>query len=72
MDRPPEGMVPLGVLHSTDTGAVPARTVQLSSSDSVWLMMDGAEIAICGGSGRGGGGKEGEVNCSKHGILCTI
>ena len=59
------GKVPRGVLHSTDTGAVPACTVQFRFSDSVWLMMDGTEIVICGGSGedRGGDGegRRGEV-----------
>ena len=45
--------VPLGVFHSTDTGAVPASTVQFKFSDSLWLMTDGAEIATCGGSGEG-------------------
>ena len=71
MGRPSEEKVPRGVFHSTDTGAVPASTVQFKSSDSVKLMTDGAETAICGGSGeeKRGGEKEGEVYSSKRNLV---
>ena len=59
--------VPLGVLHPTDTGAVPASTVQFRFSDSLWLTTDGAEIATCGGSGEGRGGRRGKKRRQEEG-----
>ena len=67
------GKVPRGVLHSTDTGTVPVSTVQLRFSESLWLMRDGAEIVICGGSGeeRKSRGEE-EERKRRYKLLCAV